>query len=535
MRIVRDLWLSFVIVLLLGIVLSLSLPYLAIDETRYLTAAWEMKESGSFMVPLLNGLPYPHKPPLLFWLINLDWLIFGVNEKTLRFIPLLFSLLNLVMVYIIALRLWQDKKTAVYAALILSSTLIYLLWSGLIVFDIIFTFWVLLGIIGLLSARTNKRIAWWLLVGIAIGGGLLTKGPVIFAHLLPVGMLYFLWRPDDGPNMKKWYAGIVLAVFTGAFMALLWALPAAAMGGEAYKKAILWGQTANRIVSSFAHQRPVWWYAFVFPLLFFPWILIKPTWVGYSVARTDAAVRFLLAWILSSLLLFSLVSGKQIYYLIPLLPALSLLVAKNAVMHCTATQGKIRWHYPVALCYIVLALIMLLALVIRPSDELGGFSVRAISVSAICLIVLGGGMLRIKPACGDVAIKTIATSSILAVMMLMLPARGTLFSRYDIRNMARVLKEKQNAGYAIIHYDKYHGQYQFLGRLTRPLIILEDKKSIGDYAGTHNKVLLITYEKKKKTPDENDVVYQQWYRGKKVVLWNEGGIRHFVRAPDPAG
>src|SRR6218665_1598985 len=40
---------------------------LPVDETRYLAVAWEMWDRGSFLLPLLNGEPYAHKPPLLFW------------------------------------------------------------------------------------------------------------------------------------------------------------------------------------------------------------------------------------------------------------------------------------------------------------------------------------------------------------------------------------------------------------------------------------------------------------------------------------
>ena len=55
-------------------------PVLPVDETRYLTVAWEMWLRGDFLVPYINGEPYSHKPPLLFWLIHLGWAVFGVND-----------------------------------------------------------------------------------------------------------------------------------------------------------------------------------------------------------------------------------------------------------------------------------------------------------------------------------------------------------------------------------------------------------------------------------------------------------------------
>ncbi len=50
-----------------------------IDETRYLSVAWEMWWRHSQWVPYLNGHTYDGKPPLLFWLMELGWLVFGVQ------------------------------------------------------------------------------------------------------------------------------------------------------------------------------------------------------------------------------------------------------------------------------------------------------------------------------------------------------------------------------------------------------------------------------------------------------------------------
>ena len=60
-------------------------PLLPVDETRYLAVAWEMWWRGDFLLPWLNGEPYSHKPPLLFWLIHALWALFGVSELAARF------------------------------------------------------------------------------------------------------------------------------------------------------------------------------------------------------------------------------------------------------------------------------------------------------------------------------------------------------------------------------------------------------------------------------------------------------------------
>lgn len=57
-----------------------SLPFIPVDETRYVGVAWEMFARGDFLVPHLNGEPYHHKPPLLFWIFHLGWALFGIND-----------------------------------------------------------------------------------------------------------------------------------------------------------------------------------------------------------------------------------------------------------------------------------------------------------------------------------------------------------------------------------------------------------------------------------------------------------------------
>jgi hypothetical protein len=49
-------------------------PLWPVDETRYASVAWEMWLRGDFLVPYINGEPYSHKPPLLFWLIHAGWI-----------------------------------------------------------------------------------------------------------------------------------------------------------------------------------------------------------------------------------------------------------------------------------------------------------------------------------------------------------------------------------------------------------------------------------------------------------------------------
>ena len=63
-----------------------------------------------------------------------------------------------------------------------------------------------------------------------------------------------------------------------AIIALAWALPAAAFGGPDYANAILIRQTEERMVYSYAHNRPWWWYLSLLPVLLYPYSFWPPLW-----------------------------------------------------------------------------------------------------------------------------------------------------------------------------------------------------------------------------------------------------------------
>ena len=120
----------------------------------------------------------------------------------------------------------------------------------------------------------------------------------------------------------------------GATISLSWAIPAGEAGGPGYRDAILWGQSTGRILQSFAHQKPFWWYFSIIPVLILPWIiwptLLRKLWKSIiefrsnENLRSDPNIRHLLVWLLLPVLILSLISGKQPHYLLPLFPALAL-------------------------------------------------------------------------------------------------------------------------------------------------------------------------------------------------------------------
>src|SRR5690554_1063462 len=76
-----------------------SWPLLLPDEGRYVGVAWGMLSQGELSVPLLNGLPFFHKPPLFYWLTAASLWTFGPTEWAARMASVLGATLMVASVY----------------------------------------------------------------------------------------------------------------------------------------------------------------------------------------------------------------------------------------------------------------------------------------------------------------------------------------------------------------------------------------------------------------------------------------------------
>jgi 4-amino-4-deoxy-L-arabinose transferase-like glycosyltransferase len=517
----KDLKLPLLLLVLISLCAIIFLPITPIDETRYVSVAWDMWMHHSFIVPLLNGVPYSHKPPLLFWLMQAGWAIFGVNDYTPRLIPGIFSLLNLMLVYRISLRLWpQERKTAACASLILASCAIWDAWSIAIMFDMVLTFWILLGLLGTLRA-TERRRGGWLLLGIGIGGGLLAKGPAVLVYLLSIPLLRAWWDVRrDTPSRIKWVLAILGVTVLGFAAALLWAVPAAIKGGEVYRQAILWGQTVGRMASAEApHHRPLWWYLPIVPLFFFPWIVFRPSFAKFQLKTTDTGTRFCLTWIGLPLLIFSLISGKQIHYLIPFIPAGALLIGRN-IARAEGAVGKTSARILGGL-FILLGLVALTLPLFTFGSDVGQLAPGSTRFASAGLLIAGAVLLLFPFRTASSAAKRIAIGMALIFFFGIFEDNQMLMKRYNMKEVAQHIKGKMDEGRVVANIGKYHGQYQFLGRLERPIIVLdENPKSLADFEKRNPGALFISYpHSNERLPEGANVIYTHPYRGKNVVLW----------------
>jgi 4-amino-4-deoxy-L-arabinose transferase-like glycosyltransferase len=470
-----SLWLLIALSALVLVATLFARPLWPVDETRYVAAAWEMWLRGDFLVPYLNGAPYSHKPPLMFWLMQLGWAVFGVNEWWPRLVAPLFAMGSLWLTALLARRLWPDTPArAELAPWIAFGALLWLVFSSLTMFDMLVVFFTLVGMLGITRAWRMGGARGFVELGVAIGFGVLSKGPVILLHLLPVALAAPWWAIDARPNWRRWYGGVGLAVALGALIALAWAVPAGLVGGAEYRDAIFWGQTAGRVNESFHHSFPWWWYLPLLPIVLFPWFLWLPVWRGLwrlRKAPRDAALRFCWAWLVLVFLLVSLVAGKQPHYLLPLFPVFALLAAYAL----TATQDDGREYDTVPVALGLGAVAGLWMFLVRDPQAFGIDAASAPSLRpGIVMAVCAFAVLFTAPLSLLRRVQALVLALVAVLAAAFAGAADTIGPGLDLRPMAQRLKSLEEQGRPVAHLGKYHGQFQFLGRLTRPLESVTD-------------------------------------------------------------
>ncbi|HER35415.1 MAG TPA: glycosyltransferase family 39 protein, partial [Halothiobacillaceae bacterium] len=457
--------------LLLVAVSLLIRPLMPVDETRYLGVAWEMWQSGSWVVPLLNGEPYSHKPPLLFWLIHAGWAVFGVNEITPRLVAPGFALGSLFLVRAIAARMVPQRPlVSRLTPWILAGTIYWAGFATLTLFDQLVVFFVLLGVFGLLELGRGWRRGWlWLFLGTALGA--LAKGPFALIYLVPLTVAAPWWA---GVSLSwRWFAKAGTVGFLGSAVALGWALWAASLGGPAYAEAILWGQVAGRTVHAFAHAQPLYYYLWVLPLLFLPWTLMLPLiWrrsIEWPEPYKGRLTAMLLAWVGFPCFVLSLASGKLPHYLLPMLPALAL---ATAVGLANRDDHSLR-GWPAAILWLALGL----AVVMLP--WVGGSALMDMLPAWVSLLGLALVVLAVWPGWLWVARSLvrrviIITATTMVGLLLLQLALAPLRPAFDAGAFATRLGDWQRAGHSIAFVGKYRDEYNFTGRLVRPLVVLSD-------------------------------------------------------------
>lgn len=464
---------------------------------------------------------------MLFWAINLVWTIFGVSETAARLTPPLLAAISLPLAAAIARLLWPtDHRAPTRAALLTAATLGFAASGSMVMFDATLTTTSLLGVLGVVRAWRRGGILGWLMFAAGIGLGILTKGPVALLHVLPVAILAPLWMGESRPaSWLRWYLATLAGTALGAAIALSWVVPAAIAGGQAYADAILWGQTAGRVVKAFDHGRPWWFYIPVLPAILYPlawWPSVWQTMKAHGFRGFDAGERMIATWLAATVIVFSFVSGKQPHYLLPELAAAALFFAHRLSRIDMASRGDraISALLPlvIGIAVAVAPLVAGMASKPRTADFLGAVAPWAaiLPLAAAALLLAPQGR-KLPP----VAVPVLVTASLF--LGVHVAAAGILARNYDLRPLAARLAENAEAPIAITR--TYHGEFSFLARLEHPVEQITGDQVAAWLEANPDGLVILRYSRRPAPVEGGRLVVEQPYRGGFIGLVEGAGPR----------
>jgi len=325
-------------------------PLMLPDEGRYVGVAWEMLTSGHLGVPLLDGLPFFHKPPLFYWLTAIGLEVFGPNVWSARLASVIGGSCAAAGLYWFVRR-HVDGRTAALASLVLLTQPFFFVGAQFANLDILVAGMIAVCIVAAASAvlraeagQPYRQILVTAYVFAALG--LLTKGLIGF--VLPGGVLV-LWllasRRWKGFLTLLWWPAIVLFLLLG----LPWFVLMQQRYSGFFDYFVIYHHFKRFAEGGFNNQQPIWFYVPVLLLLTLPWSpwlwqsfggkgraaaaqsdkssasspSASPDVVG---ARRDIGL-LMWCWLGVIVLFFSLPHSKLVGYVLPTLPPLAYLIA----------------------------------------------------------------------------------------------------------------------------------------------------------------------------------------------------------------
>ncbi|MHC4212766.1 MAG: ArnT family glycosyltransferase [Planctomycetota bacterium] len=345
------------------------------DEPQYAQVAMEMVESGDYLVPTIDSQMWLGKPPLLYWLMSVSFRIFGPTEFSCRFFSAIGTGITCLLTYIIG-RTLLSKEAGLWTMPILASTILVLVIGTAGITDaLMLPFIVAVMAVLVKSAKTGMRFIHIVLMGSALGFGILTKGPIGLMPIPAIATMLWFDRKNRS-NTLQYIWRISLAIAIGAAFFIAWAIPVNIATKGEFFRVFVGRDIINRAFTpmeshggNFVLFLP--YYLYIILGGFFPWTLYLPgafsALLGGRVGGKYGRV-LLLSWIVPCFILMTIAATKLPHYVLFIWPALSLAVAGTiaAQKNNQLTSRDKIWLQRGAWIFVPFALVMSLGLIVGP-------------------------------------------------------------------------------------------------------------------------------------------------------------------------
>jgi 4-amino-4-deoxy-L-arabinose transferase-like glycosyltransferase len=306
------------------------------DEGRYAEIPREMLASGDWVIPHLNGLVYIEKPPLQYWATAIGEALFGQNDWAARLYTGLCAVATVCVLGAMIRREWGGVAAA-RAAIMLGSSLLFVLLGHQLTLDMSLTLFMTVTFVGFCNAQgAGPWRGWMLLSWSGIAAAFMTKG--LIAGVLPLFALvvYSALQRDVAPWRR-------LLLVRGAVLFGVLCLPWLILIQHRLPQFFQFffvREHFQRYLTKIEDRYQPWW--FFIPILLagvLPWLLpalrsLCGDWRGTAARPGFDARRFAWVWCVVIFVFFSASDSKLLSYILPIFPALALLMA-------TAPSGRL--------------------------------------------------------------------------------------------------------------------------------------------------------------------------------------------------
>lgn len=279
-------------------------------------------DSLTWLFPTLGGEPYLNKPPLIHNLMAIAYHFGGVTELTSRLPGALLTAVSVPLMYWVGRELFATRLPALLTAAVYLTWLPIARHGRLAMLDgAVLCFWLLL-LWSVLRSRRDSRFA--LGIGISFGLICLTKGVMLGLLLGAIAVLFLAW---DTPRLLRLpYLWIGVAI--GSFPVAVWYGAQWGHYGGGFLGRNLVDQSLQRVWTSVENNGGApWYYGLELLKYTVPWLLFLPA--GFYFMRDSLLLgwaKLALVWSVVYLVAISLMATKLPWYVLPLYPALALVI-----------------------------------------------------------------------------------------------------------------------------------------------------------------------------------------------------------------
>jgi len=504
------------------------------DEGRYSEVAREMVVTHDYITPRLNGVAFLDKPIFYYWLQASAIHLFGLKEWALRFWPALIGILGAAMTYFAGRSLF-NRRTGILAAVILATSPLYYGAAHYANLDlevaVLISITLFFSILALQSANPFQRNLFFIFAYVFCGLSALTKGliGIVFPSLI-IGLWIVI--------LNRWNILKQMRLVTGLIIFFAITVPWYYLVQQANPEFLHFffiTQQVSRFLThgDFNNKTTLWFYVPVVLAGFFPWSIfaiqaisknIKTVWKH---RKNHATELFLVLWFAIIFTFFSIPTSKTVGYIIPIFPALALMVGHylDNMWEMVATKNfKLGVISFIILSFMIMA--GAIAGIYSPSLHL-----------AIPYLIFAAAIFFVAGISASLLLKQNSIPKIFYCLLitaclglLTLSASTAIINQKSIKPVAIYLKPKLKPNDEIVTYYKYYQDLPIY--LERRITIVADWRA-PDIIKKDNWVremwFGMPFQNTKDWLIDDDVFWQRWKSDKRLfVIMNKNNYPAFL-------